>query len=158
MRIRQASITITRSATSMTPMIDIVFLLLVFFVMTFQMSKSEGDFNIKMPGTPRDPLPRQTDAPLLRLRLTADPTGQLAGIALNGEQFATMDDLHDTIVQTFEGPSGPAGGVMPEIEFQCDYHLQYNHVVEAMTAVSGCEVNGEVTTLLDKIRFAPPSG
>ena len=42
----------------MTAMIDIVFLLLVFFVMTFKIIAPEGDFNIKMPaqaaqGTPQ---------------------------------------------------------------------------------------------------------
>ena len=33
----------------MTPMIDIVFQLLTFFVMTLKIATSEGDFNIKMP-------------------------------------------------------------------------------------------------------------
>jgi biopolymer transport protein ExbD len=33
----------------MTPMIDIVFQLLVFFIMTFKIVSQEGDFNIKMP-------------------------------------------------------------------------------------------------------------
>ncbi|MFT5528125.1 MAG: biopolymer transport protein ExbD, partial [Pirellulaceae bacterium] len=33
----------------MTPMIDIVFQLLVFFIMTFKIVAMEGDFNIKMP-------------------------------------------------------------------------------------------------------------
>ena len=34
---------------NMTAMIDIVFQLLVFFVMTFKVVAMEGDFNIKMP-------------------------------------------------------------------------------------------------------------
>lgn len=33
----------------MTPMIDIVFQLLVFFIMTFKIVSQEGDFHIKMP-------------------------------------------------------------------------------------------------------------
>ena len=33
----------------MTPMIDIVFQLLVFFIMTFKIVAQEGDFNVKMP-------------------------------------------------------------------------------------------------------------
>ncbi|MEK6237543.1 MAG: biopolymer transporter ExbD, partial [Planctomycetales bacterium] len=46
----------------MTPMIDIVFQLLVFFVMTFKIVSQEGDFDIKMPlaapseGTPDEDL------------------------------------------------------------------------------------------------------
>ena len=33
----------------MTPMIDIVFQLLIFFIMTFKIVAQEGDFNINMP-------------------------------------------------------------------------------------------------------------
>ena len=42
----------------MTPMIDIVFQLLVFFIMTFNVVAQEGDFNIRMPaiGAPQDQL------------------------------------------------------------------------------------------------------
>ena len=36
----------------MTPMIDIVFQLLVFFIMTFKIILHEGDFNILMPLAP----------------------------------------------------------------------------------------------------------
>ncbi len=35
----------------MTPMIDIVFQLLIFFIMTFKIVEVEGDFNIKMPAS-----------------------------------------------------------------------------------------------------------
>ena len=49
----------------MTPMIDIVFQLLVFFIMTFKIVSQEGDFNVKMPLA--DPLRgrrgRSADAP-----------------------------------------------------------------------------------------------
>ena len=34
---------------NMTPMIDIVFQLLTFFIMTLKIATQEGDFNIKMP-------------------------------------------------------------------------------------------------------------
>ena len=40
---------------SMTPMIDIVFQLLVFFVMTYKVTVMEGDFNIKMPRAAEEP-------------------------------------------------------------------------------------------------------
>ncbi len=33
----------------MTSMIDIVFLLLIFFITTFKIGAQEGDFNVKMP-------------------------------------------------------------------------------------------------------------
>ena len=34
---------------NMTSMIDIVFLLLIFFVMTFKIVELEGDFSVRMP-------------------------------------------------------------------------------------------------------------
>ena len=36
-------------AIDMTPMIDIVFQLLVFFILTLQITAVEGDFNVRMP-------------------------------------------------------------------------------------------------------------
>ncbi len=33
----------------MTPMIDVVFQLLIFFMFTFKIATQEGDFNVKMP-------------------------------------------------------------------------------------------------------------
>ena len=38
-----------KNQLNMTSMIDIVFLLLVFFVMTFKIVELEGDFSIRMP-------------------------------------------------------------------------------------------------------------
>lgn len=39
----------TKVELMMTPMIDIVFQLLIFFIMSFKIAAQEGDFNIKMP-------------------------------------------------------------------------------------------------------------
>ena len=48
----------------MTPMIDIVFNLLIFFVMTFKITAPEGDFNVKMPAQAAQGVPDPTaDAP-----------------------------------------------------------------------------------------------
>jgi Biopolymer transport protein len=41
---------------NMTPMIDIVFQLLAFFIMTLKIVQPEGDFDVRMPLEP--PLPR----------------------------------------------------------------------------------------------------
>ena len=47
----------------MTPMIDIVFQLLVFFIMTFKIVAPEGDFNIKMPmAAPAKAFPTPTNS------------------------------------------------------------------------------------------------
>src|SRR5438034_7818661 len=69
----------------MTPMIDIVFQLLTFFVMTFKIASEEGDFNVKMPlgitnGFPQDQLP-------LQVRLSATPEGRLRDLQFNSKSI-----------------------------------------------------------------------
>ena len=49
MKIRHIGTTDEKIELQMTPMIDIVFQLLIFFIMTFKIVAQEGDFNIKMP-------------------------------------------------------------------------------------------------------------
>ena len=46
---------------NMTAMIDIVFQLLVFFIMTFKIVALEGDFSVKMPQTSDTPIDRLLD-------------------------------------------------------------------------------------------------
>ena len=65
----------------MTPMIDIVFQLLIFFIMTFKIVAQEGDFNIKMPlAAASEVMPDIDTLPPLKLRLRADGNGNLAGL------------------------------------------------------------------------------
>lgn len=59
---------------SMTPMIDIVFQLLVFFIMTYKVTTMEGDYNIRMPSAAAEPtLTEETLEDFLLVRLIADP-------------------------------------------------------------------------------------
>ena len=143
----------------MTPMIDIVFQLLVFFIMTFKIVSLEGDFNIQMPLAAQDEgLPDENDLlPPMRLTLTANDAGQLSGISLNDRNFTNFRDLHDYIASRV-GDAGPSGSGDAEVELDCDYHLRYEHAIEAVTAVSGYidRETDEIVRLVEKIRFAPP--
>ncbi len=62
----------------MTPMIDIVFLLLVFFIFTFNPADREGDFDILMPQTARG-LPPPPNL-VVTVKLIAHADGTLKGI------------------------------------------------------------------------------
>ena len=141
----------------MTPMIDIVFQLLVFFIMTFKIVTQEGDFNVKMPlaaasGTSFDP-----SVPPMKLRLTANTEGQLTGIQLNDRRFEQFDQLHRHIIGIVGGDQPDAFRESWEIEIDADYQLRYEYVIEAITAVTGYRTpdNG-VVKLIEKIRFSPP--
>ena len=142
---------------NMTSMIDIVFLLLIFFVMTFKIAEMEGDFSVRMPlagqsAATMDP----TDLPL-KLRLQADPTGKLVSMKMNDIDLGTnFDQLRANVVGMIGTGTPLAGEQGPEIEIDTDYNLRYEHVIDAITAVSGYKDGDEVVKLIERIKFAKP--
>ena len=92
----------------MTPMIDIVFQLLTFFIMSFKIVAAEGDFDIKMPlAAKREGLPPDT-LPPMKVRLTASSGGQLSKIKLNDNDFGTsFEGLHRYIISVIGDERGP---------------------------------------------------
>jgi biopolymer transport protein ExbD len=80
----------------MTPMIDCVFQLMIFFMLTLKIVASEGNFDVNMPvGLTQcgfDPL-----TPVLKVRLKADPKGNLLDIQFgnrnlgNDERASSLD-------------------------------------------------------------------
>ncbi len=154
MKFRHKSSQQDKTELSMTSMIDIVFLLLVFFVMTFKISAQEGDFNIKMPQDGEGQADN-TQLPL-KLRLKADPAGNIQEIVLNDSQsFGTnWEQLRGYIVQLVGDQTGPTDDEGPEVEIDLDYNLQYVHVIEAITSVTGYRSGNDVVRLIDRIKFA----
>ena len=146
-----------KAELSMTALIDIVFLLLAFFVMTFKVSAQEGDFNIKMPTPGSGALSDSTELPM-KLRLKSDGNGNLENISLNdslsfGTDFAS---LRAKIVETVGDTSGPSSEDQgPEVEIDLDYDLHYKYVIQAITSVTGYESGDNVVRLVQRIKFAP---
>jgi biopolymer transport protein ExbD len=143
----------------MTPMIDIVFQLLVFFVMTFKIAAPEGDFNIRMPlVAPSEGIPEPEALPPITIRLTALSDGRLGGIVFGNRQLKNFLELRERMIEVLGPDPGPSVIESTEVELDCDYHLRYEYVVEAITAVSGYldEKTGQVIKLVEKIKFAPP--
>ncbi|QDT12966.1 ExbD/TolR family protein [Planctomycetes bacterium K23_9] len=142
---------------NMTSMIDIVFLLLVFFVMTFKIVEMEGDFSIRMPlagdsSAVSDP----TDLPL-KLRMRATPEGSLASMSLNEIDMGTDFTALRSQVLQLVGTGAPAeGNDGPEIEIDTDYNLRYAYIIEAITSVSGYKNGDEIIKLIEKVKFAKP--
>ncbi len=141
---------------NMTPMIDVVFQLITFFMLTLKPMITEGDFDIRMPlGTSagavsEDPLPP------IRVRMTADADGERTGLTMNGQPVAGFDDLRRRIVDLVGiGPGSNADAT--EVELDCDPQLKYTNVIEAISSVSGMvQPDGTVVELVKKIKFAPP--
>jgi biopolymer transport protein ExbD len=142
----------------MTPMIDVVFLLLVFFIMTFKIISPEGDFNIKMPqAAPSEGVPDPSQLPPLKVRLQAGVGGRLTSIHLNQARMRDFDELRGQIIAIVGDDAGPGSiAESTEVELDCDYTLHFKHVIDAITAVSGTVRNGQIIKLIDKIKFSPP--
>jgi biopolymer transport protein ExbD len=142
----------------MTPMIDIVFQLLIFFIMTFKIVAPEGDFNIRMPlAAPSQGVPDLDELPPMTVRLTAGDKGQLTGIYLNEAHMTGFAQLRRRIVGLVGDDTGPGSlAASTEIELDCDFKLRFEYTIKAITAVSGEVRGGEIVKLIEKIKFAPP--
>jgi len=142
----------------MTPMIDIVFQLLVFFVFTFKISLPEGDFNIRMPSASASASSEPSETPLLRVRLRATPDRELAGVQLGDVAFegqAPFAQLQAEIRALVGDAAGP-GAADQEVEIEADYDLKYRYVINAITAITGyIDDNGQQHKLVERVRFAP---
>ena len=144
-------------AIDMTPMIDCVFQLITFFMLTIKTVIPEGDFDIKMPlgaaagAAPEDP------PVIVRVKMTAGPNGDLAGISMNGNGVGDFEALRQKIIGIVGVNTGPGGAENTEVELDCDYGLKYINVVRAITAVSGMpQADGTIVELVKKIKFTPP--
>jgi biopolymer transport protein ExbD len=148
----------------MTPMIDIVFQLLAFFIMTFKVVSPEGDFNISMPSAAPN-LAAHTDVPLppLKIAMKADSEGVLSTIIVNpgateAQSFRDTRSLANFIITKYGPDTGPNALIKDmEVELACDYKLHYEHAMAAVSAVSGfVDSKGDLITLFQKVKFSRP--
>ncbi len=141
----------------LTSMIDVIFLLLIFFIMTFKISAQEGDFNIKMPIGGGQGAMDTTNIPI-KLRLRANPDGELVDIVVDETRSFGNDftKLRTYILQLTGGNAPPNPEEGPEVEIDLDYNLRYVHVIEAITAVTGQRQGDQIQRLVERIKFAPP--
>ena len=142
----------------MTTMIDVVFQLMSFFMCSLKVVSPEGDFDIRMPlGVAAAAAPDDQQVPPIRVKLTANPDGALAGIAMNGQPVADFEELRKRIVALVGTDTGPNSlAERTEVELDCDYGLKYVNVVRAITSVSGKVQDGQIVELIKKIKFTPP--
>ena len=77
----------------MTAMIDVVFQLLTFFMLTLKSVVVEGDFNIRMPLGASAGAAEENPIPPLILKMTATPEGRLAGVQMGGKSIVGQDLL-----------------------------------------------------------------
>jgi hypothetical protein len=79
---------------------------------------------------------------------------------LSGRSFGTergaFARLHSQIRSMVNDAGGPGTASDLEIELDCDYDLNYEYVVRAITAITGYIENGQPHKLIERIKFTPP--
>ena len=146
----------------MAPMIDVVFQLLIFFMLTLKIIEPEGDFNINMPiGAPSQANPDQPLLPDIKVRLRANEDGTLQQLSLGrsnlGSDARAFDRLNMEILKMIGRPGNPLTKDM-EVEIEADYNLHYGNGIQAVGACTGRldSRSKKIVRYVEKIKFAPP--
>jgi biopolymer transport protein ExbD len=92
---KRASKLVSKIDINMTPMIDVVFQLLTFFMLTLKTVIVEGDFNIRMPLGASAGAAEDNPIPPLILKMTATPEGRLAGVQMGGKSAVGQELLNE---------------------------------------------------------------
>lgn len=145
----------------MAPMIDVVFQLLIFFMLTLKIIAPEGDFNINMPigqAAQTDDTPLNLD---IKVRLLANADGTLQDVVIGKRQLgndpAVFERLNSTILGMVGRPDERASDDM-EVEIDADYGLHYTYTIQAISACTGRldPVTKQPVRYVEKIKFAKP--
>jgi biopolymer transport protein ExbD len=163
MKIRHSTTGVDKVALDMTPMIDCVFQLLIFFIMSLKITTPEGDFNVSMPmqapaeGEPEDEKPRKT------VVLEADANGNLTNIGYEGRSYGNdWIGLQAALIEYVGSDTGPdSQRARTEVEIDAPYGLQYRHIIAGLNFITGQIVDGQVVKLIENVKFKPqlkPSG
>ncbi len=140
----------------MTPMIDIVFQLMAFFIMTLKVVSHEGDFSIKMPIAAQGG-PPPIGLPPIQVRLVAGSDGRLSSVQMGARGMGTDFDALRAAVMEIVGQGASSLREEAEVEIDADYNLRYEYVIKAITSVTGYRGgDGHLVPLVEKIKFAPP--
>lgn len=159
----QNSVTGGKIAIDMTPMIDVVFQLLIFFMCTLKMVRPEGDFDISMPlGAQSASAPSDAELPPFKVRMQADASGGLASLSFNGENLGggegAISVLNSKVFRSIQSLQAleVISSRKQEVEIDPDYNLNYRYIINAIGACSGrIGENGIHIPYLQRIKFAP---
>jgi len=124
-------------------MIDIVFQLLIFFILTFKVVAPEGQFNIKMPdptAPSQDQADMQDSIPPLSVRLEANDRGDLKQILMGSRELGT--DMGALETELAEAQVMGIG-----VEIDAAKKLKFNYLMAAIDICAKLNITN--------IKFAP---
>ncbi len=142
--------------TQMAPMIDVVFQLLIFFMLTLKIVEPEGDFSINMPiGAPTEPT-NEMPVPDLKVRMLADNNGNLAEVQFGNRSLGNGPEafkrLNDAILK-ITGGTGETDSEQ-QVEIDADYNLRYEYGIQCIGACTGRIQDGKLVRYIEKIKFS----
>lgn len=148
----------TKVDAQMTPMIDVTFLLLIFFMLTLKITPDEGEFKINMPIDSNNQN-SMDDNPPYRVRLRANPDGTLANLIFLSQDLGSDQDSYKRLnneVGKMVGSLDRRIAADVEVEIQSDYNLNYSEVVKAVSACTGyfSPKTKQVIRYVEKVNFA----
>ena len=147
----------------MTPMIDVVFQLIIFFMCTLKVSEPEGDFDISMPlGAPTAGAVTDAELPPFKVRMESNENGELVALSFNGEPLgggeAAIGKLNSSVFRSITALKAVGDDQLEkqEVEIDPDYDLNYRYIINAIGACSGRLGPGGIRiSYLQRIKFAP---
>jgi biopolymer transport protein ExbD len=148
MLIRKNNSVPDRGQSHLTAMIDVVFLLLVFFVMTFRVVVSEGDFCVRAPAAKSgsETVDMTFEVPI-QIELKAGPAGQLTGISVDGVAVGGVEELANALrgrLQLQDDSIADHAAII-----RCDQALRYEHTIQVLAIVHGSHAE----PLIENIRL-----
>jgi len=164
MKLRSSGREAEKIEPQMAPMIDVVFQLLIFFMLTLNIVEPEGDFNVNMPITDNASAAEDPKiVPEIKVRMIANEDGSLNTIRLGqvnlGNGPNVFAGLNHEILKIIGRPGNPITKDM-EVEIEADYNLHYEYTLKAVSACTGrLDSSGKhIIRYIEKIKFAPPVG
>lgn len=141
----------------MSAMIDIVFQLLIFFMLTLKIIPEEGEFEINMPVGQSN---AQAETPNIdfTVRLFADANGNLRDIkvgdkSMGGDESAFLRLNNE--VKSYAKSGGKFNDDL-EVTLDVDYELNYSNIIKAVANCTGYREGDRTVKFLEKIKFAAP--
>ena len=161
MKLRNRSSGPTKVEIPMAPMIDIVFQLLIFFMLNLKIVAPEGNFNINMPiGVPSSNT-SDTNLPDIKVGLRSDKDGLLTQVTLGSKNLGNDDTAFERLNKEILSIIGRPGNPLTkdvEVEIDADFETQYRYVVKTISKCTGRydPQSKQVARYVEKIKFAPP--
>ncbi|MCG8585513.1 MAG: biopolymer transporter ExbD [Pirellulales bacterium] len=155
MRFSSRDHTAEQTKSSLTSFVDIVFLLLVFFVLTFQVVPSEGDFEVEFS---RGGVAESNLSTIrVEIRPSARADGEPTITWYDGLGKATpVDDMRSLNRLAWKDRDGGSCLLPPcaDVILDVDPSLDYRHTVDALSALSARHVDGERRKIFRAIALA----